>query len=113
MHKGSDIPLHYAVPKSQHDLARLLMNRKDVDPSAICKTGTQLQLAVDANEEGLVRILLTDKQVNPDLTIHPLSQTSFSEAALKNSDGMVRLLLKASANKAIQGSDISLACHVD
>ena len=29
--KGSDIPLHYAVPKRQHDVARLLVNRKDVD----------------------------------------------------------------------------------
>lgn len=100
--KGSDTPLHYAVLNKQHDLVRLLMNRKDVDPNAIGKTGTPLQLAVDANEPALVQLLLTDKRVEPDLTVRPLSQTPLLEAALKDNGTMVRLLLEAGANKAIQ-----------
>jgi cytohesin len=95
-------PLHSAILHKQAELIRLLVNRDDVDPNAPSSNGTPLEAAVWANGEDLVKILLIDKRINPDLTTRPMSRTPLLEAALKNNDAMVRLLLEAGANKEIQ-----------
>lgn len=102
--KGDQTPLHSAIRHKQAELVRLLVNRDDVDPNALNLNGTPLEAAVDANEEDLVKILLTDKRINPDLTTRSMFRTPLLEAALKNNDAMVRLLLEAGANKEIQDS---------
>ncbi|KAJ5714705.1 uncharacterized protein N7483_011886 [Penicillium malachiteum] len=61
-------------------------------------------MAAQANREDLVEILLTDKRIIPDLTVSHMGQTPLLEAAMKNNDAMVRLLLEAGANKEIQDS---------
>lgn len=101
---GGQTPLHSAIQHKQAELVRLLVNRDDVDPNALSSNGTPLEAAVEANEEDLVKILLTDKRINPDLTTRPMCRTPLLEAALKNNDAMVRLLLEAGANKEIQDS---------
>ncbi|OOQ88036.1 hypothetical protein PEBR_14689 [Penicillium brasilianum] len=102
--KGDQTPLHSAIRHKQAELVRLLVTRDDVDPNALSSNGTPLEAAVDANEEDLVKILLTDKRINPDLTTRSMFRTPLLEAALKNNDAMVRLLLEAGANKEIQDS---------
>ncbi|OKP03763.1 Ankyrin-1 [Penicillium subrubescens] len=101
---GWQTPLHSAIRHKQAELVRLLVNRDDVDPNALGSNGTPLETAVEANEEDLVKILLTDKRINPDLTTRSMFRTPLLEAALKNNDAMVRLLLEAGANKEIQDS---------
>ncbi|KAJ5638233.1 ankyrin [Penicillium lividum] len=100
--EGRQGPIHSTIVHKQPELVQLLVNRKDVDPNALSSGRTPLEIAVDANKEDLVEILLTDKRVNPDLTGRSRSRTPLLKAALKSNEAMVRLLLAAGANKEIQ-----------
>ncbi|KAJ5623067.1 ankyrin [Penicillium lividum] len=68
-------PLHSAILNKQAELVRLLVNRK-----MLIRTHFVQEMAAQANEEYLVEILLTDKRVNPDLTVHPMGRTPLLEA---------------------------------
>ncbi|CAI7631303.1 unnamed protein product [Penicillium pancosmium] len=94
--RGGQTPLHSAMRNQQPELARLLVNREDVDPNALSDKSTPLQLA------DLVEILLTDKRVDPDLNVHSPSRTPLFDAILKNNEAIVRMLLSAGADKEIK-----------
>ncbi|CAI7632904.1 unnamed protein product [Penicillium pancosmium] len=94
--------LKSAIRNQQPELARLLVNREDVDPNALGEDSTPLRLAVRANRGDLVEILLTDKRVDPDLNVCLRSGTPLLAAALKNNEAMVHMLLSAGADKEIK-----------
>ncbi|KAF9884965.1 hypothetical protein FE257_000875 [Aspergillus nanangensis] len=99
--RGSQVVIHSALVRGQPEILRLLVNRDDVDVNALFQNRTPLQVAVEANRDDLVEILLSDPRVHPDLSVLKTGQTPLLQAALKNNDRLVRLLLTAGANPRI------------
>lgn len=112
--RGGQTPLHSAIQNQQPELARLLVNREDVNPNALSDKSTPLQLAVRANRQDLVEILLTAKRGDPDLNVHSPSRTPLFDAILKNNEAIVRMLLLAGADKEIKdATGLSPAMFLD
>lgn len=82
-------------------MLRLLINRQDVSPNALCWDKTPLQYAVEANREDMVELLLRDKRVNPDFTLSENGETPLLQALIKNNEKMAKALLDAGANPNI------------
>ena len=96
-------PLNTAIENGMPDVARLLVNRDDVDPNALlCGRITPLQLAVYENREDMVEMLLSDKRVNLDLKVGYNDINPLYAAALKKNDVIVQLLLDAGADRTVE-----------
>lgn len=94
-------PLHTAVLNKQYERVRLLTGTENLNPNSLSHGKTPLQYAVQANDEDIAELLLSDKRTIPDLTVLPTVQNPLLEALLNNNEKMAQLLLNAGANPHI------------
>lgn len=93
--RGPQPPIHSTMQNKIPELAHLFVNRENIGHNTISEECTPLQLAVRANQEELVEVLLTDKRVDPDLNINPRSQTPLFGAVSKNNVAIIQILISA------------------
>lgn len=82
-------------------MIRLFLGREDVNLNALFQNMTSLQIAVQDNREDTVELLLSDKRINPDLTVLLDGGTPLLWALVSETETIAELLLNAVANKNI------------
>ena len=75
-------------------VVNLLFGERYVNPNRSCKYGqTPLSWAVENGHEGIIKLLLERKDVNPNIPDTTAGRTPLSWAAVKGYEGIVKLLL--------------------
>ena len=87
--------LAWAAIKGHEEVVKMLLERKDVNPSqaGTLYSRTPLAWAARGGHEGIVRMLLEREEVNPDQADARYGQTPLLLAAERGHEGIVKLLL--------------------
>ena len=93
--------MHSTIYCKQPEVLKLLVNRDGVDPNELFLDETPLQFAVHQNREDLVRLLLSDRRIKPDLTVLEDGRTPLLKALVSRQEVIARLLLDAGADPDI------------